>query len=616
MLRHLVLACLLALSACGRASPPARPVVSAPAPSSPGYHYVVDLTQRGDDRFHVTLTPPILPAGEITFHFPATVPGTYEIQDWGRMVAEIHASAADGSPIAIRREGDNRFVIADGARLHELRYRMDDSLDAGLRDRVPWPMAATDLDQGHAVVNPFGVFGWFDGIQEVPFSASYVLPAGWAAVTALPSERRGDLLVCWARDYDELVDAPVLAGILTQRRIQIDATTIDIAFFTPEGTSGELDADTAAREIEPMLHATARWLGALPVERYAFLIRSGGPLARGGGYGALEHRTSSFYYLPSQIGLDEFARMAAHEFFHIVTPLNLRSDIIDDFDFAVPRPSRHLWFYEGVTEYCSWHIRAKGGLIGERGFLGEMRTKLFAADSYPWKLPMTELGLGCYDRHAAQYLNVYLKGALLAWALDLEIQRLSGGATDLRDTIRALIARYGPDRPFTEDGWFTAIAAAAGQPALIAFLDRHVAGGEVPDFDALLQPVGLRYWPQRADEAWVDSRWPVLMPDGDGIAVWSLAAEDLPDGFRPGDRITAIDGAAIAAVNLPGLAGREAALTPGDTVSFIIARGEERVALTCTARAGTVGTRHALRALRVLTLDQAARRKRWLSYLP
>ncbi len=106
------------------------------------------------------------------------------------------------------------------------------------------------------------------------------------------------------------------------------------------------------------------------------------------------------------------------------------------------------------------------------------------------------------------------------------------------------------------------------------------------------------------------------MPDGDGIAVWSLAAEDLPDGFRPGDRITAIDGAAIAAVNLPGLAGRETALTPGDTVSFIIARGEERVALTCTARAGTVGTRHALRALRVLTLDQAARRKRWLSYLP
>ena len=35
--------------------------------------------------------------------------------------------------------------------------------------------------------------------------------------------------------------------------------------------------------------------------------------------------------------------MAAHEFFHIVTPLNIHSEIIEHFNFATPTPSQHLW---------------------------------------------------------------------------------------------------------------------------------------------------------------------------------------------------------------------------------------------------------------------------------
>ena len=613
MLRRFALAGLLTLAACGRAPQPLAPASAAPAPAPRGYHYAIDLTARADDRFHIVLTPPPLPAGEAVFHLPATVPGTYEIEDWGRMVAEIRASAADGSPIAIRREGDNRFVIADGQRLSRLTYAMDDSLDAGLRDRVPYAMAATDLGENHAVVNPFGVFGWFDDIQEVPFVTTYSLPPGWKAATALPNERHGDTLTCRARDYDELVDCPVLCGALQTRTLRVAETTIDIAVYSSGPT--ELDAEVAAREVEPVLHATARWLGTLPVDHYAFLIHSGAPLKGSRGGGAHEHRTSSFYYLPGYAGADEFAHMAAHEFFHIVTPLNLRSDLIDDFDFTTPRPSRHLWFYEGVTEYCSWHLRAKGGLISERQFLGELRTKLHAADGYRWDLPMTELGLGCYDRHAAQYINVYLKGALVAWALDLEIQRLSDGARDLRDTIRTLIKRFGPERPFTEDGWFAAIADAAGEPEVVAFLERYIAGGEVPDFDALLQPLGLRYLMVR-DQAWTDSRWPVLMPDGTGIAIWGLSAQDLPPGFAPGDRVVAIDGAPVTASDLPRLAEREAALAAEDVVTVTVQRAGQRVELTCTARAGSLGNRHALRAVRVLDAKQTARRKRWLTYPP
>lgn len=615
MVRPSSFACLLLallLSACGRTAVPGGGVHSRPR-SDAGYRYRIDLTDRTDDRFRVVLTPPALPAGEAVFQLPATVPGTYEIEDWGRMVVDLRAIAVDGGPIAVRRDGVNRFVIADGASLGELRYEMDDSLDAGLREHEPYPMASTDIDHDHVVINPFGVFGYFEGAREVPFETVYRLPPGWEAASALVAHQRGDELTYRARDYDDLVDAPVLMGELDLRTLRVAGTEIVIALFAPPRARHGLDADATARAVEPVLEATARWLGGLPVQRYAFLVRTGGRMVRGGIFGAHEHRTSSFYYLPAGIEVEQVAHMAAHEFFHIVTPLNLRSDIIDEFDFATPRPSRHLWFYEGVTEYCSWHLRAKGGLIGERAFFGQLRDKLFMADGYDWELPLIELGLGCYDRHADEYGNVYQKAALVAWALDLEIQRLSGGATDLRDTIRTLIGRYGPDRPFAEDELFGAIAAACGQPGVIAFLEAHVAGGRTPDFDALLAPVGLDYLPVRA-EPWVDSRWPVMMPVDGAIVVWGLAVEDVPEGFLPGDRVVEIDGAPADAADLPALAAREAGLPPGETVRFTVVRGEARLELECTSRAGSVGVRHALRARRVLDAETAARRRRWLSY--
>ena len=45
--------------------------------------------------------------------------------------------------------------------------------------------------------------------------------------------------------------------------------------------------------------------------------------------------------------------IAAHEFFHIVTPLNIHSEIIEHFNFVTPVPSQHLWLYEGTTEWAA-----------------------------------------------------------------------------------------------------------------------------------------------------------------------------------------------------------------------------------------------------------------------
>src|SRR5262245_41644756 len=104
--------------------------------------------------------------------------------------------------------------------------------------------------------------------------------------------------------------------------------------------------------------------GTLPVNKYAFIFYfTDQPVTS---YGALEHSYSSMYFMPERSieDLNQNLRdVAAHEFFHIVTPLTVHSEEIADFDFNNPKMSQHLWMYEGATEYFAGNMQVKYGLI-------------------------------------------------------------------------------------------------------------------------------------------------------------------------------------------------------------------------------------------------------------
>jgi predicted metalloprotease with PDZ domain len=85
--------------------------------------------------------------------------------------------------------------------------------------------------------------------------------------------------------------------------------------------------------------------GELPIDKYAFLFYFTDKPSLSGASGALEHSYSSFYFLPeadTSAIAQEVRDVAAHEFFHIVTPLSIHSKEIGEFDFNNPKMSKHL----------------------------------------------------------------------------------------------------------------------------------------------------------------------------------------------------------------------------------------------------------------------------------
>ena len=120
-----------------------------------------------------------------------------------------------------------------------------------------------------------------------------------------------------------------------------------------------------------MLNAAGRFLGKLPVDRYTFLYHFADSAA-----GAWEHSFSSEYVLqggrssPTRSG-QRVTDIAAHEFFHIVTPLNIHSEIIEHFNFVTPVPSEHLWLYEGTTEWAAHAMQLRAGLKTPEDYLAD-----------------------------------------------------------------------------------------------------------------------------------------------------------------------------------------------------------------------------------------------------
>ena len=325
----------------------------------------IDLRDRSDDLFRVNMDIPQPPPEEALFQMAAMVPGTYRLVNWGRFVTSFQAFDAAGSEIPVNKQGANTWEITEPSKLARLSYSVEDSYDA--RRSGVLPMAGTGISEDYVVLNPPGVVGYLRGQEQLPIDLSLHLPADWTAASGLKQETTEDNRISMrAVNFAELADSPLLLGKLQINNFTVDAAEITVAAFCQQGPES-IKMKSLSKDAKAIVEGTRDVLGYLPVDRYAFLMffYPGQPRMSG----ALEHNRSSLYFLPLMAqDSSRIKHVMAHEFFHIVTPLNIRSKHIDHFDFADPKAPSHLWFYEGVTEYMSWFIMRRAGIVNDQQF--------------------------------------------------------------------------------------------------------------------------------------------------------------------------------------------------------------------------------------------------------
>ena len=74
--------------------------------------------------------------------------------------------------------------------------------------------------------------------------------------------------------------------------------------------------------------------------------------------------------------------------------------------------SKHLWLYEGITEYFANLILVRSDLITEREFFSDrIKSKISRSKRYPEKkISFTEMSKNVFDKKYVVIIGKYMKG--------------------------------------------------------------------------------------------------------------------------------------------------------------------------------------------------------------
>jgi predicted metalloprotease with PDZ domain len=324
----------------------------------------VDATEAPRKIFHGHLVLPASP-GPLTLLYPKWIPG--EHGPTGPLVNFMGLRfTAAGRPLAWQRDPVDMYAfhveVPAGMTSIEADYDFLSPGESGI------------FTSGSSTSSNLSVLSWNTLLlypagkpgEELPFTASLRLPAGWQIATPLPEAgRTGDTVRFQTVSMTTLIDSPVLLAVNLKKiplptgpwpPHEIDVATDSPAYLAPpEGFAasyGRLVAEA---------HAL---FGAHHYTQYHWLLTLSEHVAHFG----LEHHEASDNRMPEATLTEEALRydlagLLAHEFVHSWNGKYRRPQGLVDPDYHEPMQGELLWVYEGLTQFLGGYLLpARSGL--------------------------------------------------------------------------------------------------------------------------------------------------------------------------------------------------------------------------------------------------------------
>lgn len=465
---------------------------------SKGYRFTIDLLHVDNDKIKVELITPLILKKSIVYHLPKIVPGTYSEDDYGRYVEQFKAFDKKGNALPVMKTDDNSWTISNADRLYRLSYLVNDTYDDALGKPAIFEPAGSNIQKDTVyVINNHCFLGYFDGMKNVPYELVVNHPSGMYGSTALLDlDKNANTDKFKTSSYNQIVDNPLMYDFPDTTVIKVGKSIVLISVYSPNKL---VTSKYLAQKLDTLLRAQIKYFGGnLPVEKYAFIIFMDDKRGLSGSEGALEHSYSSLYYYGERdsVQLSQmFVDNAAHEFFHIITPLSIHSEKIQNFDFTNPKMSEHLWLYEGSTEYHAHLVQEKYGLISPLELLNNLSGMISRSKNlYNDTLPFTVMSSGVLGKYKSQFGNVYQKGALIAMCIDIKLLELSNGRYGFMNLIQDLSVKYGKQRGFKDEVLFDEIGKLT-YPEIEKFLETYVSGNQPLPLGQVFNSVGVDFQP-------------------------------------------------------------------------------------------------------------------------
>lgn len=537
-------------------------------------HYFLSWASPADRLFDIAIRF-TAPSDTPRLLLPAWRPGRYLIQNYAANVREWNAGGA-------RAWKDGKTSWRIDARAGEevtLRYRYYAGvLDAG----------SSFLDDDEAYFNGSNLFMMVDGLRGEEHTLTIGAPAWWTIETQLP---RDDANTFRARDYDHLIDSPVIAAAqLTRHTFTEHGKRVHLIFRGDEG----IDTAQLVEPVRAFTRAQAEVFGAeLPFDEYRFLYH-----VRERWHG-VEHesscsiiarRTALLGARPGDDGFDQLLSISAHELFHAWNVKRIVPARFAPYDYWNESPTRLLWVMEGVTSYYGdlSLVRSRNWTVTR--YLDHLAREIEVLEQSPARQHLS-LAQASFDGwlsdpaqmhdHPNAFFSFYNKGELVSALLDLTIRRATEGRASLDDVMRLVWNGYGTKgRGLEEDAFERAVARVAD---VGDFFARYVDGTDALPYADAFAVAGVAFTLTQRDpeRSFLGARLKVV--DGLLMADWVLrGAPAMEAGLLPNDELLALDGNRTATA--AALESALRALKLGDTADLLVSRAGVTRTLRLTGR--------------------------------
>lgn len=468
------------------------------------YTIHLNLMEVKRDRVKITIFPPPISRDRVEYQLPLVVPGTYAFKSYNQFVKKFRVYDANNKRLNVRNYENRRFVIYGAKNLYKIEYWIEDTWDfRNPSEFVFQPMGTNIQEQENFLINHFGFFGYIRGYKYFPFKIHIDKPAGFHGATGLKKLSSTYARDTWfASSYRNLIDNPIMYSKPDTTSFFVKDTRINISVYSANKV---VTASRIVPFIRQVTDAVHRFFDGIPVPQYSFLFYFAGyqqqDIKKSKVYGALEHKSSSVYFLPEIYSDNELKKniqsIAIHEMLHLLTPLNFRSNKTVYFNLLNPEMTSHLWLYEGVTEYFTYWLMLTEGLITEEEFINEMRYKIIRSSAFE-PLSFTEMSKNILkEPYKEWYENVYEKGAILGLLLDIRIHELTNSKHNLREVVLQMASEYGSE-PFNDETFIDDFVSRV-HPDLSLFFEKYIIGTEPLPVNEYFEKLGWEYIPSFND---------------------------------------------------------------------------------------------------------------------
>ena len=440
---------------------------------------------------------------------PAWIPGSYMIRDFARNLIQIHSA----NPQHILHKTDKQTW--------QLSHKVSHKGNLAITEcEITYRVFAFDLSVRSAYINH--EYAFFNGtsvclkvlghenITHYLQVLSTPTTHDWQVVTAMPlSEDKPAQLdlnsdIYASKSYHEFIDHPVVFGEICSKSFEVQGVRFHVVFTGKE----TMDLQRICNDLVPICEHHIALFGECPVKEYWFIT-----LLCEKGFGGLEHKASTILQY-SRFGLpmvgesddtnesyQQFLSLCSHELFHTWHVKRIRPQVMLAPELSHETYTPQLWIYEGFTSLYDDLTLARTSLISPKEYckiLGQSVTRLLRNPGRNLQ-SIAESSFDAWTRFYKQDANsvnhivsYYLKGSIVALALDITIRQQSNNEYSLDTVMQLLWQQFGRDESGTLDRVINDICTHELNIDIDSFL--HVAVNSTMDLPLpnMVQSIGLK----------------------------------------------------------------------------------------------------------------------------